>query len=755
MINLQRFLPSTLTNRVFALYGVTLILVVGGGLLLFLKFQFHRHVVETEVESIMLVEVVSQAVQDSAVIGDFDTIQKLLIKAVQGSQFANAKFVAVGGGVVHAENRLRNKSWAPDLLISGVEKSLPDVNRVVAVGGRDYGILRLEFDVLDVAAGLWSLTLMAMIIGLSSLAGGLVIIRLALARWLGGLARLSEVVESMGTGAASDLPLVIAEAPVEIQNLVDMVNSTATLVWERETTRRALLESEERWQLAVRGANDGIWDWNPHGRRVHLSDRWKTMLGYDKDEIGDGEQEWFSRVHPEDRAAMQDELRKHQRGETEFYKIEYRLRCKNGRYKWVLDRGQALFDGEGLAVRMAGSHSDITERHQAESHLRERTVELNAIFSLSPDGFVSFDVGRRVRSVNPAFLEMTGLSEADLIGYSEEEFVQRLSSLCASGAGLLDFESIRVPGQQRQPADLDGKPGSRQRCRIELVEPRMRVIEISLRDARTENVSQILYFSDITHETEVDRMKSEFLSTAAHELRTPMASVLGYSEVLHAQEFERVEQQEFLETILRNARLMAEIINELLDLARIEARGGKDFKFERLPATPLLREVISGFKVPAGRDLPLLVASRRELWLRGDRSKLTQAVGNILSNAYKYSPEGGAVNIQLIDAAELATPEGPVGPRVGITVADQGIGMNADQMSRVCERFYRVDASGKIPGTGLGMSIVKEIVEIHGGNLEIASQPGAGTVITMWLPELGQPGSPGDPDQKALVKVKP
>ncbi len=730
---MERYLPSTLINRVFVLYSVTLLLMVGGGLLLFLKYQFERQVVDTEVESIMLVEVVAQVVQDSVVIGDFDTVQKLLNKAVQGSQFATAQFLSVGAGVVHAENRARNSGQAPAFLQGWVANSLPEVNRAISVGGRDYGVLRLQFDTLNVAAGLWLLSLIAFGTGLISLFGGLVIIRLALARWLGGLAKLSEAVELMGTSLAPAQHLTIADAPAEIQNLVIMVNRTSGLVREREMTRRALQETEERWQLAVRGANDGIWDWNPVDATVQCSDRWKSMLGYGPGEIGENEHEWFSRVHPEDVRDMQAELHRHLRGETEFYKHEYRLRCKDGSYKWILDRGKAMFDGEGRAVRMSGSHGDITERHQAESHLRERTDQLNAIFALSPDGFVSFDRDRRLRSVNPAFLAMTGLEQSELLGRTESEFVTILRGICTPGPWSWEMTPMQAGGTGHSVGDdRDAHMGMVPR-RIELAKPCMRVLDVSQRDAQTESVSQILYFSDVTHETEVDRMKSEFLSTAAHELRTPMASVLGYSEVLHAQEFERAEQQDLLEIVLRNARLMAEIINELLDLARIEARRGKDFTLERLAAEALVQEIVDGFKVPMGREQPRLRKMSAAMWLRGDRGKLTQAIGNVLSNAYKYSPNGGPVEIELIDRPASPSSRDD-SHRCGIRIKDTGIGMSQEQLSRVCERFYRADTSGKILGTGLGMSIVKEIIELHGGEMEFVSLPGRGSTITLWVP---------------------
>jgi PAS domain S-box-containing protein len=518
-----------------------------------------------------------------------------------------------------------------------------------------------------------------------------------------------------------------------------MVNRTSSLVREREATRVALHNSEERWQLAMRGANDGIWDWNPQTTAAHFSDRWKAMLGYAPHEIGNTATEWLSRIHHDDLDAALTALRRHQEGETEFYQIEYRLRCKDGSYKWILDRGQALFDVQGNAVRMAGSHSDITERHQAEKSLHDRTEQLNSIFALSPDGIVSFDVERRIISVNPAFVRMVALEEAELIGLTEVTFVAHLAKICTPEAGLPDISVLRT---LREGSVLNGRTSrwSEGRYRIELAAPRTRVLEVSLRDGQTGTVSQILYFSDITHKTEVDRLKSEFLSTAAHELRTPMASVLGYSELMLAQEFDDAERRDFLETILRNARLMSDIINELLDLARIEARRGKDFKIERLPAAGLLREVIADFKVPAGRATPVLALPKADIWLRGDRGKLTQAIGNILSNAYKYSPAGGAVTVDLIAPTQPqeSPGDGALPATIGIRIADHGIGMTPLQLARVCERFYRADTSGKISGTGLGMSIVKEIVELHGGNLELDSTSGAGTAVTLWLQVLTQ-----------------
>jgi signal transduction histidine kinase len=207
-----------------------------------------------------------------------------------------------------------------------------------------------------------------------------------------------------------------------------------------------------------------------------------------------------------------------------------------------------------------------------------------------------------------------------------------------------------------------------------------------------------------------------------------MASIYGYSELLMTQDFDDEARKELLETIFRQSELMASIINELLDLARIESRRGKDFVIERLDLKDLVTTTVVGYKPPPKRSAPQFAGSATPMLIDADRRKMQQAILNIVSNAYKYSPDGGTVEIVL----SVSNDDGS--HRVGVTVSDSGIGMTPEQLERVCERFYRADTSGKIPGTGLGMSIVKEIIELHGGEVRIASIPGKGTSATLWLP---------------------
>jgi signal transduction histidine kinase len=366
---------------------------------------------------------------------------------------------------------------------------------------------------------------------------------------------------------------------------------------------------------------------------------------------------------------------------------------------------------------------EIGIRQRAQQQVEERNEQLNAIFDLSPDGFVSFDAQHRVKYVSPAFQILTGLGDEVLEGLDERDFSAWLAQHCAVGTPFIGVAALRAQV-------LSGKPDKRDLIELEL--PGRRILQVGLRcssTSSTSQVSQILYLRDVTLESEVDHMKSEFLATAAHELRTPMASILGFSEILIHEDFDLATQREFLDTIHTQSKLMANILNELLDLARIEARRDKEFRYTQVDLQELLADIVKGYQLPAGRSAPELELPSQHLFLMADAGKLRQALLNVISNAYKYSPQGGSVQVKA-----WVQDESDESPGVCIEITDHGIGLSPEQLKRVCERFYRADTSGKILGTGLGMSIVKEIIELHRGQLTFTSVPGQGTTVRLRLP---------------------
>lgn len=232
---------------------------------------------------------------------------------------------------------------------------------------------------------------------------------------------------------------------------------------------------------------------------------------------------------------------------------------------------------------------------------------------------------------------------------------------------------------------------------------------------------------------EVNRLKTEFLSTAAHELRTPLTSIRGFSEILLTRQLAQDRQTRYMTMINDQASHLAQIIDDLLDISRLEAGRGMEIAPEPIDMTALMNEVVTAFienypthqfRIEGLKEYPALM---------GDPLRLAQVGQNIFSNAVKYSPQGGAI----------ITHSRVVAGYLEISVQDEGIGMTPAQQRHLFEKFYRADASDtSISGTGLGLAICKSIVELHGGRIWIKSEAGAGTTVFISLPLAESETSP-------------
>ena len=450
---------------------------------------------------------------------------------------------------------------------------------------------------------------------------------------------------------------------------------------------------------------------------VFVNPAFESITGYSSDEVV-GRPPGMLHEGDSDQAGL-DELRQAILAHRSVTVVLRNYR-KDGALFWNELSISPVHDAENQLTHFVGILNDIGYRKRAEQELIAWSMRLDALTTMSEDGLVTFDDHGILSYVNDAFTSLTGLAAVELRELTFDEFDRVLARQCAeSGTPLRrvaeDFDEVRKLGYINN-----------RETTIHLQHPQKRTLLRRVQKG-SQGTSLLLYLQDITKACEVDELKSEFLATAAHELRTPMASVLGYAELLLLRNYDAEKSRELLEIIVRQSRRVNELLNELLDLARIEARRGKDFKIGRIDVHALLQEVVVGLNVTDVRSLPAISSPTDQHWIRADRSKLAQALNNVISNAYKYSPEGGTVDIDLVP---------PISDRalLGIRITDHGIGMTPEQLARVCERFYRADASCHIPGTGLGMSIVKEIIELHGGELELASKVGAGTTVTLWLP---------------------
>ena len=226
-----------------------------------------------------------------------------------------------------------------------------------------------------------------------------------------------------------------------------------------------------------------------------------------------------------------------------------------------------------------------------------------------------------------------------------------------------------------------------------------------------------------------ERGKTELVSIVSHELRTPLASVLGFTALLLKREFDAPTRRHYLGIVDAQARRLAALLEDFLDVQRIEHEG-VDLATERVDLAKLLDEQVQLYAAQSPKHRLAVELAERPLTVRGDPGRLAQVVGNLLSNAIKYSPEGGTVQLVAARSAD----------GVRIAVRDEGLGIPEEQQSRIFTKFFRGDAGATgITGTGLGLAVSREIVEAHGGSIGFDSDPGEGT--TFWL-EL--PGANGE-----------
>jgi PAS domain S-box-containing protein len=537
-------------------------------------------------------------------------------------------------------------------------------------------------------------------------------------------------------GAPFWVKLTVAPC-LDEQGKVERYVAIQTDISTQKQLEDSLAQGNERFALALEGGSDGLWDRvDTHGEAEWWSPQYFRLLGLEPGEITPSVSEFDCRLHPDDLAHTLDALANALQ-DIAPYDVEFRLFIRGCGYRWFRSRAKVFFDAEGHHRRMAGSLQDVHELKMTEARMKERSEQLAAVFALSPDGFVSIGAEHTVRYVSPAFTQFTGMSADSVL---ELEPARLLERLCAQSGDAPEHPNERIVEMVTMH---DLKQGPR---RLEIQTPMHRMLELSLHEGGSGEVTQVLLLRDVTHQHEVDRLKSEFLTTAAHELRTPMASIYGFTELLMMRQLAPERQKQMLERIYRQSEAMIAIINELLDLARIENRRGQDFEWAELLLQPLIEQSLQDFRVPEDRTPPEFDPGTDPLTVHVDALKIQQVLRNLISNAYKFSEPGSRVWVRV-----SRTSTDP--PQACIEVQDQGKGMSAEQLARVTERFYRADQSGNVLGVGLGMSIVKEIVDLHSGQLLMSSEVGQGSTISVLLPLSAGPTV--DPRSNALDGESP
>ena len=734
---LDALLPRSLLSRVMLLYVAALLLLVALGFGAFLSYEIRSTLDDAEAGSRAMSDLLTPAVSESAVIGDYDTIKRTLDRVIAHPLFERAAFIDLKGARLEVARQDRPSPAPPAWLVRRVAAQLDTINAPIVVGGRDYGITRLQPWSERIAADIWQVLHLGLALAVLGLAAGAALVWWPLRRALGQLDRVRTLGAQLQQGGPLLQPVATGGAPLEFQQTFEVINQVAASLQAERAQAAVTLASIAEGVAALNRAGEVVLA-NPVLGEL-LQQPSAALRGQPMSQLlpaladalqvpGEG---WRGRRFPHGEQVLEASLTPigDEQGQaagavlvlrdvTEQQTLENRLRAE-------LDARAHAMQTMSELLGSAGAPADAGQVNAVEAlsrqvgdlvvRLRRQADQLHAIFNLSPDGFISFDAERRVQYVSPACSMLTALADAQVLGQDE-------AGLEALLQGRMEHGDTQRP---LRLSELRDAPRT-----LQMARPMPRMLSLALHDGGSAGTTQMLHIRDVSQEFEVDRLKSEFLTTAAHELRTPMTSILGFSELLLHRRLTPEQQTDLLQRVHRQSQAMVEILNELLDLARIESRRALDFEFSPQELGALARQVATDFGVPEGREPVELVLPDEALWVHVDPAKLGQALRNLLSNAYKYSPEGGPVALR-------ARPLG--GGLVALEVEDRGMGMTPEELERVTERFFRADKSGSIPGSGLGMSIVKEIVELMGGQLQLASVPQRGTCVTVQLPLVPAP----------------
>ncbi|AUT02586.1 ATPase [Nostoc sp. CENA543] len=579
-------------------------------------------------------------------------------------------------------------------------------------------------------------------------------------------------------------------------------------ITEKHHTASALKESEQRWQLALQGNNDGIWDWNLKTNQVFFSPRWKQMLGYADHEISNNLEEWSERVHPDDLDWVMQAIQAHFDRRTPYYITEHRVQCKDGTYKWILDRGQALWDETGNVVRMVGSHTDITERKQTEAELQKQnlrsqlfaeiTVKIRetlhiqeilqtsvqevqkllqadrvVIFRLWPDGSGTVEqeavlpewpviLGKSI--VDPCFQQgyvekyrqgrisaITDITQAD-IQDCHREFLQQFSVKANLVVPILNREGIwglLVAHQCHAPRHWN-------QFELDLLQQLANQIGIALYQAQ-------LLEQQTRQSQELARSNAElesFAYVASHDLQEPLRMVTSYLQLLERRYKPQLDStaEQFISYAVDGAQRMQTLINDLLNYSRLTTRGQP---FVSVDCAAILERVKTNLKI-AIEESSAIITHDPLPTVTADPTQLTQVFQNLIANAIKFRREVPIeIHIGVVEGmgderrqggrgqGEMEKFSSPLHPAPCtnsssmpnahsqwlFSVRDNGIGIEKQYIERIFVIFQRLHGRSKYPGTGIGLSICKKIIERHGGQIWVESQPGEGSVFYFTIPE--------------------
>ena len=524
-------------------------------------------------------------------------------------------------------------------------------------------------------------------------------------------------------------------------------------IHKRKQLERDLSNSNSRYDLAVRGLSVGIWDWNITTDELYWSPRLKEILGIPEDTplVND---DFEAGLHPEDKERTLAMVNGHLQQRCP-YEIEYRLRHHDGHYIWVKAMGQASWNTKNEPLRMVGSVEDITARKNAELE-REQLIqnlassnEFNrAILNSSKHLLIATDTQGVVTQFNAASELALGYRAGEIVGlktpaiwHDINEIVARARELSAELSRAIEpgFEvftaKANVQGQDTNEWTFIDKDGMRFPVSLTVT---------CIRDAKGHVTGYLGVIEDITERLQKEReleaamqkaemaniAKSSFLASMSHEIRTPMNGILGTLQLLN-DEIKESGARKLLDNALTSSYALLTIVNDILDFSKIEA-GMLSIEKIDFSVRQLLDEVSSHF-IPKAESKKInfrqVVDDKlHDIWC-GDPVRVKQILTNLISNAVKFT-EHGSITVN------LSTENNAQSHNLVIKVLDTGIGMNRQAIDNLFEKFTQADSSTtrKFGGTGLGMAITKNLIDIMQGSISVHSTPGRGTAFKILLP---------------------
>ena len=569
----------------------------------------------------------------------------------------------------------------------------------------------------------------------------------------------TELIEAV----AAQVGIAIAQANLlqqETQRRLELDQQNQQLQSEicvRQQVENALRQSEERWQILLQGNNDAVWDLNLETNEVLYSLRWREMLGYEHHELENNNDEWLKRIHPDDLDRVTAQNQAYFARKIPKYAVEYRLQAKDGSYKWILGRAQAVWNEQGKPVRMVGANTDISERKQVEEQLSSSQQKLSFLVQNAPLAVIERNLDGKIVTWNQA--------AERIFGYSAKEAIGKI------GLEILVPKHIRAKIYKIVERVMTQKI-NRQNSNENLTKSGKSIIcewyDTPILDAQGAVIGLASIAMDITNRKQAEmalkqakeaaemasRAKSDFLASMSHELRTPLNAILGFSQLLTRDQSLNIQQREHLGIINRSGEHLLTLINDVLSMSKIEA-GRITLKENCFDLYWLLDSIQEMLQLKAhAKGLELNVERPPEIpqYIQTDGSKLRQVLINILSNAIKFTQKG-SITLRVSSVAASALPrlvkgalvkglEGadsvsrgssnyPLGTTLQFEIEDTGEGIAADEISTLFHPFVQTQTGRQsMEGTGLGLPISRQYVRLMGGDIAVWSTPGKGSIFT-------------------------